>query len=177
MFFCLCGTSYLVEGLHTENPRPVHSTPQRLETSRAPLPMQFRPQPARDDLEMRDYRPASSYRGQRPQLNSTPVHPRGILKPRTDRFPYDGTRQSQPIQRQSGHVRIDIGGQSNSEPVSDIVKIRVYRRNGNTVTSDHSAGVVTEKVKIRPGDVVICKPGSEELRMLRIGNPQERRQW
>ncbi|KKK13649.1 hypothetical protein ARAM_006513 [Aspergillus rambellii] len=68
MFFCLCGTSYLVEGLHTENPRPVHSTPQRLETSRAPLPMQFRPQPARDDLEMRDYRP-----GKVPAILITPV--------------------------------------------------------------------------------------------------------
>lgn len=55
--FCPCTSSYLkVEGIQTEKPRLVRSRHQQTPTSssRAPLPMQIRPQSARSDNLKKD---------------------------------------------------------------------------------------------------------------------------
>ncbi|KAL2828057.1 hypothetical protein BDW59DRAFT_160008 [Aspergillus cavernicola] len=69
--FCPCAKSYfVVEGLQTEKPRLVHSRSQQHlnSNSRAPLPMQIRPQ-SRGDIRSREDGQAKEYRQEYRQAN------------------------------------------------------------------------------------------------------------
>ncbi|KAL4782770.1 hypothetical protein BJX76DRAFT_349096 [Aspergillus varians] len=154
--FCPCARSYfMVEGLQTEKPRLVRSRLQEVpaSSSRAPLPKQIRSQSARGDSQRREHEQAqefTSYRRQGPHVRSRPVYdprgygrPRGIMKIPTDEFPfaYDTLRQPRTIQRsktdeKSRTIRVEVGRSSSPSPspdapASDVVKIRVYRRDGS----------------------------------------------
>ncbi|KAL4864510.1 hypothetical protein BDV12DRAFT_188852 [Aspergillus spectabilis] len=175
--FCPCARSYLmVEGLQTERPRLVRSRlPQPQESSsRAPLPMQIRPQSGRGSLR-RDEEAQAYTDGPVPeepevcyepgsQVRSRPMYyhprgygqPRGIMKVPTEEFPFDyeTPRQTRTIQR-SKDVHVEVGRSSNRSPsptpdppASDVVKIRVCKRGGDT-TPYCRGGIITEKVRFK----------------------------
>ncbi|KAL5340642.1 hypothetical protein BJX70DRAFT_102747 [Aspergillus crustosus] len=166
--FCPCARSYLmVEGLQTERPRLVRSRLQQPQTSssRAPLPMQIRPQSARD-LQRRDEEAQTYAYG---PVRSRPIYcsrgyglPHGILKVPTEEFPFGyHTLRQQPAIQISRGARVEVGrsssrspSPSSEPPASDVVRIRVHRSGGIT-TSYRCKGVITEKVRLREGDIVV----------------------
>ncbi|KAI9368113.1 hypothetical protein BJX61DRAFT_240891 [Aspergillus egyptiacus] len=178
---CFCAEPYfVVEGLQTERPRLVRSGGQQYPnpSSRAPLPMQIRPQ-SRGGCVRRERQAGDSDQAREQQQNyaygsvrSRPHYSRyplqGILKPPTEEFPFDDhcCRQPQEIQR-SKNVRVEVGRSSTSPglPASDVVKIRVYRQRGTT-SQHRCGGVVTEKVEFRAGDIVVrhVRPEAGTLR-------------
>lgn len=52
--------------------------------------------------------------------------------------------------------RVEVGRSNPTigPPASDVVKIRVYKRNGNTAPS-RCVGVVAKEVRFRAGDIVV----------------------
>ncbi|KAL4923368.1 uncharacterized protein BDV17DRAFT_245304 [Aspergillus undulatus] len=201
--FCPCARSYLmVDGPHTEQPRLVRSRFQQVSpsSSRAPLPMQVRPQSAREDARKEcgqaqglacTYGSVSSHSRQGLHVRSRTVYdqrgssrPWGILKTPTRRFPFahETQRESRTIRRtlnadnKSNEVRIEVGRSSPSPspdpPASDVVKIRVFRRDGN-VTPVRGTGIMMEEVRLRKGDIVVRDARSEVLRMHDIEPPRE----
>ncbi|KAL2828058.1 hypothetical protein BDW59DRAFT_160009 [Aspergillus cavernicola] len=80
------------------------------------------------------------------------------MKSPTEEFPFDGYYTPQPPTiQQSNKIRVEVGSRSPNPgpPAADIVKIRVYRRSGNTATPSRPTGVVAEEVRFRAGDVVV----------------------
>jgi hypothetical protein len=98
--------------------------------------------------------------------------PRGILRVPTEEFPFDihdrrRRSQSRKIQRSNG-VRQEVGKPSSPDytsdgksPTSDVVKVRVYRRNRST-TRDACDGIIAEEVKFRIGDIVVRSESTAE---------------
>lgn len=88
------------------------------------------------------------------------------MKAPTEEFPfdYDVPRRSRKILRsntddRAKNIRVEVGRTSSRSPspetpASDVVKIRVYRRDGNA-TQIRQKGVKTEEVRLRNGDVVV----------------------
>ncbi|KAL3484010.1 hypothetical protein BJX62DRAFT_230575 [Aspergillus germanicus] len=194
--FCPCAKSYfVVEGLQAEQPRLVRARFERSPTSnaRAPLPVQIRPHSSRgsssDNSGQRDGQgqgQVGSYGKQGPgsQVRSRSRYsresgsPRGILKVPTEEFPFDNHdrhhhSQSRKIQKSNG-VREEVGKPSSPDytsdlnlPASDVVKVRVYRRNRST-TRDSCDGIIAEEVKFREGDIVVRSEAKPE----RTGAPK-----
>ena len=109
--------------------------------------------------------------------------PHGIMKVPTKEFPfsYDVHRRSPAILRANDkpdEVRIEIGRSSRSPspsrepPASDVIKVRVYRRDGNA-TPVCGKGFTIEKVRFRKGDIVVRDARTEALRMNKIEPLQE----
>lgn len=88
------------------------------------------------------------------------------MKAPTEEFPvnYDVLRRSRRILRsntddRAESIRVEVGRNSSRSPspeapASDVVKIRVYRRDGNA-TQIHRKGIKTEEVRLSKGDVVV----------------------
>ncbi|KAL4960984.1 uncharacterized protein BDV14DRAFT_133014 [Aspergillus stella-maris] len=198
--FCPCSSSYLmVEGIQTEQPRLVRSRAHHAPSSgfRAPLPMQVRPQSGVADgqkaygqaeAQAGAYGPVSSYSTQGPHMKSRPGYdrsysrPRGIMKAPTKEFPfsYDVHRRSPTILRaknRPNEIRTEIGRSSRSPspsrepPASDVVRIRVYRRDGNA-TPVCGKGVMVEEVRFRKGDIVVRDARTESSIMNNVESPQ-----
>ncbi|KAL4795039.1 hypothetical protein BDV19DRAFT_179937 [Aspergillus venezuelensis] len=199
--FCPCSSSYLmVEGIQTEQPRLVRSKAHHAPSSgfRAPLPMQVRPQFGAADgqkphgqaeAQAGAYGQVSSYCTQGSHLRSRPaydrrryVRPRGIMKAPTEKFPfsYDGHRQSPTILRakdRPNEVWIEIGRSSRSPsqirqpPASDVVKVRVYKRDGNTTPVCGKESMI-EEVRFRKGDIVVRDARSESSIMNNVESLQ-----
>lgn len=99
------------------------------------------------------------------------------MKAPTEEFPfdYDVPRRSRKILRsntddRAKNVRVEVGRTSSRSPspetpASDVVKIRVYRRDGNATQirwkGVKTEGVKTEEVRLRKGDVVVCDTRAE----------------
>ncbi|KAL2788818.1 hypothetical protein BJX66DRAFT_249128 [Aspergillus keveii] len=108
----------------------------------------------------------------RPRYSRESGLPRGILKVPTEEFPFDNhdTRrhsQSWKIQKPNG-IREEVGKPSSpgytsdrNPPASDVVKVRVYRRNRN-MTRDSCDGIIAEVVKFREGDIVVRSEAKAE---------------
>ncbi|KAJ0416366.1 hypothetical protein BJY00DRAFT_316884 [Aspergillus carlsbadensis] len=98
--------------------------------------------------------------------------PRGILKVPTEEFPFDSHdirrhSESWKIQKPNG-IREQVGKPSSPDytsdrdpPASDVVKVRVYRRNKST-TRESCDGVIAEAAKFREGDVVVRSEAKAE---------------
>ncbi|KAL4956509.1 hypothetical protein BDW69DRAFT_81708 [Aspergillus filifer] len=200
--FCPCSSSYLmVEGIQTEQPRLVRSRAYHAPSSgfRAPLPMQVRPQfgvadgqkaHGQAEAQAGAYGPVSSHCTQGSRIKSRPVYdrrgysqPRGIMKVPTKEFPfsYDFQRRPPTVLRakdRPNEVRIEIGRSSRSPspsrepPASDVVKVRVYRRDGNAMPVC-GKGFMIEEVRFRKGDIVVRDARTEALRMNKIEPLQE----
>ncbi|KAL3463662.1 hypothetical protein BJX64DRAFT_115264 [Aspergillus heterothallicus] len=209
--FCPCARSYfVVECLQTERPRLVRSRLDRSpnSNSRAPLPMQIRPQSSRGSSSGNSgqreygqghgygYGPVSSYGKQGPgsQVRSRPGYsrqhssPRGILKVPTEVFPFDKydihPQPQSPQIRRSNDVREEVGKSADSSsslvrnlPVSDAVRVRVYRRNRNSPQASCD-GVIAEEVKFREGDTVVRREAkTDEAECPKTWDAMSTNQW
>lgn len=105
------------------------------------------------------------------------------MKAPTEKFPfnYDVPRRSRKILRsntddgRAKDVRVEVGRTSSRSPTpeapaSDVMKIRVYKRDGNA-TQIRRKGIKSEEIRLRKGDVVVrgTTPG-RKLRRHRISN-------